>query len=57
MTNTNTPAPHSVPPSPGRRLAGVCRFRRTIGIAFARGAAHATGAGLVGLLFWWITHR
>ena len=22
-----------------------------------RGATHATGAGLVGLLFWWITHR
>ncbi|WP_327588246.1 hypothetical protein OHA25_15415 [Nonomuraea sp. NBC_00507] len=57
MTHTNTPAPYRIPPSPRRRSASVRRFRRTIGIAFARGAAHATGTGLIGLLFWWITHR
>ncbi|MFG1710717.1 hypothetical protein ACFLIM_46900 [Nonomuraea sp. M3C6] len=39
------------------RSVGIHYPRRTITIALARGAAHATGAGLVGLLFWWITHR
>lgn len=54
MTNTDTPAPNRVTSSSPRRSAGI---RRTIALALIRGAAHATGTGLVGLLFWWITHR
>jgi hypothetical protein len=54
MTTTHTPAPSRVTSPPPRRAAGI---RRTIALAFVRGAAHATGTGLVGLLFWWITHR
>ncbi|MFF4198300.1 hypothetical protein [Nonomuraea sp. NPDC001831] len=57
MTNTDTPAPDGDPCSPRRRSASVRRLRRTLVIALAQGAAKATGAGLVGLLFWWITHR
>ncbi|GAA0991355.1 hypothetical protein GCM10009555_078500 [Acrocarpospora macrocephala] len=57
MTKTDTPAPPKAVSSPRRRSPGLRRLRRTIGIAFACGAAHATGTGLIGLLFWWITHR
>ncbi|GAA2788928.1 hypothetical protein [Nonomuraea dietziae] len=57
MTNTDTPAPNRVASSPPRRSPGIRRLRRTIALALVRGAAHATGASLVGLLFWWITHR
>jgi heme O synthase-like polyprenyltransferase len=42
------------------RLTGrliTSRLRRTIGYASVRGAAQATGTGLAGLLFWWITHH
>ncbi|MEV5554718.1 hypothetical protein AB0L44_13765 [Nonomuraea wenchangensis] len=57
MTNTDTPVPSRVTSSPPRRSAGIRRLRCTVALALVRGAAHATGAGLVGLLFWWITHR
>ncbi|MFC7267230.1 hypothetical protein [Streptomyces lutosisoli] len=43
-------------PTPGHR-SFTRRLRRTVGFALARGAAQATGTGLVGLLFWWITHK
>ncbi|MEV1246434.1 hypothetical protein [Nonomuraea sp. NPDC049750] len=56
MTNTNISAPHTSPSSPRRRSANIRYLRRSIAIAFARGGAHATGSGLIGLLFWWITH-
>ncbi|HEY3683785.1 MAG TPA: hypothetical protein VGL93_12130 [Streptosporangiaceae bacterium] len=35
----------------------TARLRRIVGYTFVRGVAHATGTGLAGLLFWWITHR
>jgi len=53
MANTEHPAPQR--PAPRRLITR--RFRRTIGYALARGAAHATGAGLVGLVFWWLTNH
>jgi plastocyanin domain-containing protein len=33
------------------------RLRKAIIFAAARGAATATGSGLVGLALWWITHH
>jgi hypothetical protein len=33
------------------------RLRNTIMFAAARGAATATGSGLVALTYWWITHH
>jgi hypothetical protein len=33
------------------------RLRNAIIFATARGAAAATGSGLVGLAFWWLTHH
>jgi hypothetical protein len=33
------------------------RLRNAVIFAAARGAATAVGSGLVGLAFWWITHR
>jgi len=39
--------------SRNRRL----RLRNAILFAAVRGAAAAAGSGLVGLIFWWITHR
>ena len=33
------------------------RLRNAVIFAAARGAATAAGSGLVGLAFWWITHR
>ena len=33
------------------------RLRNTILFAVVRGAATAAGSGLVGLAFWWISHR
>ena len=33
------------------------RLRRAIIFAAARGAAAAAGSGLIGLAFWWLTHR
>ncbi|MQY07233.1 hypothetical protein [Actinomadura macrotermitis] len=56
MTHTNTPKLRPTTPTTKRRST-TRRLRRTIGFALARGAAHATGTGLIGLLFWWITHR
>jgi hypothetical protein len=32
------------------------RLRNAVFFAAARGAATAAGSGLVGLVFWWITH-
>ncbi|MCK2218703.1 hypothetical protein MF672_033640 [Actinomadura sp. ATCC 31491] len=57
MTNTDTPARAGTASAPQRRSAARRRLRRAIGTAFARGAAHAAGTGVVGLLFWWFTHR
>ena len=33
------------------------RLRTAVIFAAARGAATATGSGLVGLVLWWITHH
>lgn len=33
------------------------RLRNAIIFAAARGAAAATGSGIIGLAFWWITHH
>jgi plastocyanin domain-containing protein len=49
MTHLTTPAP--------RHSTNTRRLRRTIGYALVRGAAQATGTGLIGLLFWWLTHK
>ena len=35
----------------------IRRLRNAVIFAAARGAATAAGSGLVGLAFWWITHR
>ncbi|MER6581699.1 hypothetical protein [Nonomuraea sp. NPDC001023] len=51
---TDNRAPRRAPSASRRRSA---RLRRTLAVALARGAAEAAGGGLVGLLFWWITHR
>jgi hypothetical protein len=48
MTHTSTPTP---------RHRTTHRLRRTVSFALVRGAAQATGTGLIGLLFWWITHK
>jgi hypothetical protein len=48
---------HTSVPTPRRRSSITRQLRRTIGFALARGAAQATGTGLIGLLFWWITHK
>ena len=33
------------------------RLRNAVIFAAARGAAATAGSGLVGLVFWWITHH
>jgi hypothetical protein len=35
----------------------IHRLRNAVIFAAARGAATAIGSGLIGLIFWWITHH
>ncbi|MFJ9668724.1 hypothetical protein ACIRPP_29645 [Streptomyces sp. NPDC101219] len=49
-------SPHA--PSLLKRLAAWVRRRLRAMLSSAlRGAAYASGAGLVGLVFWWIQHQ
>ncbi|MDG9709507.1 hypothetical protein [Streptomyces sp. DH10] len=48
--------PH--PPGLLKRLAAWIRRRLRAMLSSAlRGAAYASGAGIVGLVFWWIQHQ
>ncbi|MFC9131877.1 hypothetical protein ACFT4A_34280 [Streptomyces sp. NPDC057099] len=50
--------PSPPPPSRWKRLRAWIRRRLRAMLSSAlRGAAYASGAGIVGLMFWWIQHQ
>ncbi|MFI1293385.1 hypothetical protein ACH4VM_33910 [Streptomyces sp. NPDC020792] len=51
-------APNSQSPGLPKRIWGWARRRFPAMLSSAlRGAAYAAGAGIVGLMFWWIQHK
>ncbi|MFI1884399.1 hypothetical protein [Streptomyces jumonjinensis] len=56
MKNTNQP-PDPPPATTSRAWAWTLRHRSAMAANALRGACYSTGAGLVGLIFWWFQHR
>ncbi|MFF7858773.1 hypothetical protein [Streptomyces sp. NPDC007904] len=55
MNETNRPAPAAQDPGRfGRASAWISRRRSALISSALRGAAYSSGAGAVGLLFWWL---